>query len=154
MEYVDNNKEISIHAPSRERPQGFSPSAGRIDFNPRSLTGATTVGSGGAGGSGISIHAPSRERRFATKLSSISLRFQSTLPHGSDSKISFRQENVTQKISIHAPSRERPRPSMVLSTCSCNFNPRSLTGATASEEQEEPAQEKFQSTLPHGSDNC
>ena len=53
--------------------------------------------------------------------------FQSTLPHGSD------------------PLKPRHRLTMGY------FNPRSLTGATASDNQS-PHPQAFQSTLPHGSD--
>ena len=55
---------ISIHAPSRERPHVLSLNSPRyINFNPRSLTGATR---------GILYLAP------------FIVTFQSTLPHGSD----------------------------------------------------------------------
>ena len=118
------------------------------DFNPRSLTGATTVDA---------------------ELSSTST-FQSTLPHGSDI---IEIHNVLQIIiSIHAPSRERLY-SRYLVYRDADFNPRSLTGATkllkdilASLKYFNPRSltgatgmtmvisrlTPFQSTLPHGSD--
>ena len=76
---------ISIHAPSRERPH--HPQFGKIcrhHFNPRSLAGATFNKNFSSYSAFISIHAPSRERRI-NRLDSIStIRFQSTLPRGSD----------------------------------------------------------------------
>ena len=75
------------------------------DFNPRSLTGATP--------------APGEcEFRYE---------FQSTLPHGSDLKQSI--GSARGAISIHAPSRER-RSNSFAYIIICDFNPRSLTGAT------------------------
>ena len=104
----DNRSEfISIHAPSRERlarmqtsfmhtafqstlPRGSDARGGTryteiINFNPRSLAGATDFQTPSDGAFTISIHAPSRERR-----------------RGSNFKY------VAVAISIHAPSRERP----------------------------------------------
>ncbi len=98
---------ISIHAPSRERRYIASNiGAGIKYFNPRSLTGATERQNGAPCVIYISIHAPSRERRKSktcvlnncyfnprsltgattTAIVRISalLRFQSTLPYGSD----------------------------------------------------------------------
>ena len=143
-----------------------------LDFNPRSLTGATSTIADSLVISSISIHAPSRERRTGRVESEVQRIFQSTLPHGSD------QDKVNPRcplaISIHAPSRERlfifyllastmifqstlPHGSdfddFVLIFGNINFNPRSLTGAT----QEKPrvaAVIAFQSTLPHGSDDA
>ena len=53
---------ISIHAPSRERLIIIGAGEGHFDFNPRSLTGATTMILIGVCWMYISIHAPSRER--------------------------------------------------------------------------------------------
>ena len=119
----------------------------------------------------ISIHAPSRERQNFAGSSVQGVKYQSTLPRGSDAKT---YQGVTnQTISIHAPSRER------LHTCTdigtlVYFNPRSLAGATnvlfASKDIKiisihAPSRERrqcyimfsslytrFQSTLPRGSD--
>ena len=58
-----------------------------VNFNPRSLAGATTLASGTLDkGQNISIHAPSRERQQAAQspLTQAAI-FQSTLPRGSDS---------------------------------------------------------------------
>ena len=98
----------------------------------------------------ISIHAPSRERLVVVMALASLLPFQSTLPHGSD-------EPAAQELQ-----------------CFCYFNPRSLTGATASALSANynlgisihaPSRERqhryqwamddmqFQSTLPHGSDS-
>ena len=99
----------------------------KLDFNPRSLTGATkwcflAIGTG---------------------------TFQSTLPHGSDLRRDA--SGLHQCISIHAPSRER-RANMPPSTMRRHFNPRSLTGATDSCAYVARYVTKFQSTLPRGSD--
>ena len=81
---------ISIHAPSRERrpavamsklilsfqstlPHGSDimqpkQTATIIDFNPRSLTGATQRTNNGEAHTDISIHAPSRERQHQNKI--------------------------------------------------------------------------------------
>ena len=56
---------ISIHAPSRERHNIYGHLFDGLNFNPRSLTGATTD----------------------SAITAIRPRFQSTLPHGSDSSI-------------------------------------------------------------------
>ena len=143
---------ISIHAPSRERPCfANSPTGHYFHFNPRSLTGATKIAGNNGTVSIISIHAPSRERLVANSIVGLKLmRFQSTLPHGSDSVLREQvpalwlfqstlphgsdtlqeMRELQSHISIHAPSRERPK---VLSKPM-------LTAI-------------FQSTLPRGSDN-
>ena len=141
---------ISIHAPSRERRNAHQLEVQDLNFNPRSLTGATIFIILSLIICLISIHAPSRERHCChysfNLLNFISIhapsrerrhmrynhrhrrRFQSTLPHGSDRL-----------------------PYIALVSNCVHFNPRSLTGATGvgyccfclfi-----------FQSTLPHGSD--
>ena len=103
---ADQTFAISIHAPSRERltallniialykfqstlPHGsdkaiFRAASCFIDFNPRSLTGATQVENMCGTDYLISIHAPSRERQLTDK-----------------------QREQLESISIHAPSRER-----------------------------------------------
>ena len=97
-------------------------------FNPRSLAGATRSRQLYTGVMGISIHAPSRERQSQTNFPCRILKFQSTLPRGSDAyTIPFVVDEQT--ISIHAPSRERPS--------SASWR----AGA-----------KRFQSTLPRGSD--
>ena len=60
------------------------PGAGRVYFNPRSLTGATVKIDIPEHRLHISIHAPSRERPFAFVIAVNVQPFQSTLPHGSD----------------------------------------------------------------------
>ena len=120
---------ISIHAPLRERYIHHILLSELLDFNPRSLTGAT----------GYNL------------FRSPTLEFQSTLPYGSDLYVVrthgkqryFNPRSLTgarnsvlytardTRISIHAPLRERkvkapmPQPSG-------HFNPRSLTGAIVS----------------------
>ena len=129
--YLRSKKNISIHAPSRERHCLFCK-------RPRCLK--------------ISIHAPSRERRKCSLWLARRYRlFQSTLPRGSD--VFYHQALTVLTISIHAPSRERrfgfalavkflnlfqstlPRGSdltkSTTNSTSNNFNPRSLAGATA-----------------------
>ena len=119
---------ISIHAPSRERPR-FQPHTfyRQDNFNPRSLTGATTRSGTPAAGR---HHFNPRSLTGATR--------------------DVIGELTPTAISIHAPSRERPRISVL--TCSnIYFNPRSLTGATLIR-WPIPTRRRFQSTLPHGSD--
>ena len=98
------------------------------NFNPRSLAGATSMRLYKKHVRAISIHAPSRERLLVSK-----------------------HTNEVLKISIHAPSRERRKLYMLTnmsrvfqstlprgsdkscissSSVFCNFNPRSLAGAT------------------------
>ena len=119
---------ISIHAPSRERRLPGGAYRFSVYFNPRSLTGAT----------------------FSSSTYVIFVvRFQSTLPHGSDgagnnivdtyAKFQSTLPHGSDLLFVHI-AHER-----------IYFNPRSLTGATlliiirVREGQ-------FQSTLPHGSD--
>ena len=99
-----------------------------LNFNPRSLAGATKQPTTEASCESISIHAPSRERLWPTSANLSRAEFQSTLPRGSDC--------------ASAPSR--PRPGIFQSTLPrgsdfskiifwhalSNFNPRSLAGAT------------------------
>ena len=107
LEYDDDLDElISIHAPSRERltsPLSWTP---KHNFNPRSLAGATLQACVGRLDAKISIHAPSRERRQGEQKQASINQFQSTLPRGSDNQA---------RSSGRTP---------------CDFNPRSLAGAT------------------------
>ena len=75
-------------------------------------------------------------------------RFQSTLPYGSET-VAICSLQMTS-ISIHAPLRERTFAQIIISR-EGNFNPRSLTGATVSDEILRTSL-GFQSTLPYGSD--
>ena len=121
---------ISIHAPSRERLNSNKTELKNIlNFNPRSLTGATNCNQLSTTRFSISIHAPSRERRLCGLMFCVIVTFQSTLPHGSDNRFAF----VLHRhflISIPAPSRERPVPRGFSGSKVVYFNPRSLTGAT------------------------
>ncbi len=121
---------ISIHAPSRERqysrlknnltelfqstlPRGSDTSSGfffcpEVDFNPRSLAGAT----------------------WSINLITCRKIFQSTLPRGSDHIMLF--IIMYGSISIHAPSRER-HTCLLITQGVAYFNPRSLAGATLPE---------------------
>ena len=118
---------ISIHAPLRERPTTPAPSNDAINFNPRSLAGATMI----------------------MELILDNVEFQSTLPHGSDPppkatnshKNHFNPRSLTGatfcsgrnrcRVSFQStlPHGSDSLPAMLLNIAS-NFNPRSLTGAT------------------------
>ena len=120
---------ISIHAPSRERlTRSSCISTSTINFNPRSLAGATR-------GEiklyveniGISIHAPSRERRN-TRTKHMSYHYFNPRSLAGATVYDAAQFHCAS-ISIHAPSRERPN---------------ALAGHWSAK--------KFQSTLPRGSD--
>ena len=141
-------RRISIHAPSRERRNQQRPLRGNINFNPRSLAGATILL--------LCIYH--------------CVVFQSTLPRGSDVPgapvytlpIHFNPRSLAgatyrvrlythcRYISIHAPSRERLKHNIRRLSCK-NFNPRSLAGATQISERY-TSSHQFQSTLPRGSD--
>ena len=121
---------ISIHAPLRERPataKNFEAEA--ADFNPRSLAGATKANDWAIRCVHISIHAPLRERRTTASVYFIITLFQSTLPCGSDQRLTHlsytslddfnprslagatdlcKRRPAPCYISIHAPLRERP----------------------------------------------
>ena len=122
--------EISIHAPSRERPNSVKPFKCRNGIFQSTLPHGSDIHNSVVmlNKNLISIHAPSRERRIA-----------------------FSTPTLSIYISIHAPSRERPESAppnwleiLFQSTLphgsdadgdseimlSENFNPRSLTGAT------------------------
>ena len=146
---------ISIHAPSRERLFIIINIAiNGLYFNPRSLTGATLGFVTIDGAKYISIHAPSRERLPTgvpnLEVRAISIHAPSRERHSLTALVA-----VFFCISIHAPSRERPTTiyigrllqvfqstlphgsdgnfSLAIRT-SFYFNPRSLTGATASKQ--------------------
>ena len=144
---------------------------GYLDFNPRSLTGATTALVHALRGSRISIHAPSRERLKIFEPRNGMIAFQSTLPHGSDTGSAFAAVNLRrfQSTLPHGSDLILQRVYNIID----NFNPRSLTGATGLQGLElkqqaisihAPSRERlssilapqilqiFQSTLPHGSD--
>ena len=126
-----SKRDISIHAPSRERPACTSAAlVNREKFQSTLPRGSDlffcvsyiikTL---------ISIHAPSRERPVSTRFRRPIALFQSTLPRGSDRRIVTSGICITAfqstlprgsdlciskykcwivRISIHAPSRERP----------------------------------------------
>ena len=118
----------------------------------------------------ISIHAPLRERPRSKASSVFWIIFQSTLPCGSDRQViihttfymHFNPRSLAGAtkandwaircvhISIHAPLRERLRRKNTAHAFSY-FNPRSLAGATIMSCSYNRA-ERFQSTLPCGSD--
>ena len=121
-----------------------------VNFNPRSLTGATCVG-----------HIDKHHCRNFNPRSLTGATMHNISAH------------LLISISIHAPSRERLYNNLMTKLNMYNFNPRSLTGATISvtgvvkyigisihaPSRERPCSRlnsfrlwKFQSTLPHGSD--
>ncbi len=127
------------------------PLRGNINFNPRSLAGATISDDNlqelgvisihapsrerllckvrGVKILGISIHAPSRERRLLfMQLSNFLDGFQSTLPRGSDGWIftAIIKANAFQS-TLPRGSDRLPRLCQQIQT---DFNPRSLAGAT------------------------
>ena len=143
-------REISIHAPLRERLRATLQSAFYQNFNPPSLAGATVAAAPIATQRAISIHAPLRERpkshnkinddfyfnprsltgataSFLTRLSWRVL-FQSTLPHGSDIKIFIPVLSLAEFQSTLPSGSDR----LLLSLANklFYFNPRSLAGAT------------------------
>ena len=142
---------ISIHAPSRERPVlTCVRSVYSQYFNPRSLTGATLYNY--------------YEKKAKEHFNPRSLTGATLYQFGQTSRYG---------ISIHAPSRERHQPQRRFASPYRDFNPRSLTGATIQLLLREirisisihaPSRERprataliqasllFQSTLPHGSD--
>ena len=98
--------QISIHAPSRERPDCTRIYSILFYFNPRSLAGATSI----------------------FKSIAQAQVFQSTLPRGSDT-IVLPIVPADLPLSIHAPSRERHKVYLLMHP-TAHFNPRSLAGAT------------------------
>ena len=142
---------ISIHAPSRERPIYAKESIDACyNFNPRSLTGATSISlSRTVRSLSISIHAPSRERRGPADRHNVPPDFNPRSLTGATLR------------SPYSPQQRK------------HFNPRSLAGATSSTSstrasgeisihaplrerrasfKDKPAHKTFQSTLPCGSD--
>ena len=85
MVVLVENLMISIHAPSRERPNSQATAATSATFQstlPRGIDNTCEITTAIHS---ISIHAPSRERLLAPCAPGILLGFQSTLPYGSDS---------------------------------------------------------------------
>ena len=121
---------ISIHAPSRER-LGFSTTFSTLvlNFNPRSLAGATSP----------PLSCPA-----------IALIFQSTLPRGSD----FQRNHLLLQACYFNPRSLAGATIHPLHVCHPNlhFNPRSLAGATVPTKVFWQHHAGFQSTLPRGSD--
>ena len=120
----------------------------------------------------ISIHAPSRERRI-NRLNSVStIRFQSTLPRGSDpitayqlrqckpfqstlprgSDTSKDTKHMSLTISIHAPSRERPFQQAARFCLAFQFQSTLPRGSDRMAARQSRLANGFQSTLPRGSD--
>ena len=142
--------EISILAPSRERPAGGGSKPAPSHFNPRSLTGAT-LSHRQYMSLAIQFQSslPHGSDKMPLSYTFDKYAFQSSLPHGSDDNKSGR--DILYVISILAPSRERRFP-YGRGRCTCNFNPRSLTGATGLGNSFPKKPSLFQSSLPHGSD--
>ena len=119
---------ISIHAPLRERQKRHYELARRVNFNPRSLTGATITLIWCPISLFISIHAPSRERHKIPLYCCLLPLFQSTLPRGSDfcALVGFLMMSDFNPRSLAGATLT---PIVKLSIGS-HFNPRSLAGAT------------------------
>ena len=162
---------ISIHAPSRERHLCYFVRTAHVDFNPRSLAGATCKLVMLFTAQQISIHAPSRERPMLSSSFPTALRISIHAPSRERQQIKI-QLLTFLGISIHAPSRERRYNHQRIKAIGY-FNPRSLAGATdwmltqmqfeiisihaPSRERPSaggisPKTSQFQSTLPRGSD--
>ena len=77
----------------------------RLNFNPRSLTGATRAPTLAPAADAISIHAPSRERHAAAKILQSNANFNPRSLTGATMLMARRV--AMWPISIHAPSRER-----------------------------------------------
>ena len=122
----------------------------------------------------VSIHAPSRERHILLSTIRFSImRFQSTLPRGSDTVIvlTVRQgkrfqstlprgsdtydklyDAINHDVSIHAPSRERHMLSKILTIPSYRFQSTLPRGSDTFSIANIRRGCGFQSTLPRGSD--
>ena len=119
--------DISIHAPSRERPNTANNWQFSGNFNPRSLAGATYI---------VRKYIDGRQ-------------FQSTLPRGSDC---IEWDIIPDaEISIHAPSRER-RCSIIRKILFLLFQSTLPRGSDSSFSSSSAFSALFQSTLPRGSD--
>ena len=99
-----------------------------IDFNPRSLTGATIYAFNITRIISISIHAPSRERQGFKDFTILCDKFQSTLPHGSDPTSSINTLSISEFQSTLPHGSDDTIDCIKLTIP--YFNPRSLTGAT------------------------
>ena len=145
-----------------------------VDFNPRSLAGATnaapkvtqarkefqsTLPRGSdklddykkGGRLYISIHAPSRERQLIDANANGIHQFQSTLPRGSDIKISRRNTTPTAFQSTLPRGSDREQTMMTSRHRSISIHAPSRE--RHSYVQGSSGKGKFQSTLPRGSDN-
>ena len=142
-------KQISIHAPLRERHtaiplvastqvfQSTLPCGSDIIpvfmavscryFNPRSLAGATFPQLEKLFVSVISIHAPLRERLADPQLPSSCRKFQSTLPCGSDYTPTVEYHGYVFQSTLPCGSDQNP---LARGLYVLDFNPRSLAGAT------------------------
>ena len=123
-------KHISIHAPSRERRRRLrSPYSPQHNFNPRSLAGAT-------GRMHLRLNLTSnfnpRSLAGATGLPSASMHNNPISIHApSRERLQYGDTTLLPDyISIHAPSRERLFCALVGFLLTFDFNPRSLAGAT------------------------
>ena len=128
---IDADVLISIHAPLRERLPCYGASYIQAQFQSTLPYGSDLlVGHSYYFVAIISIHAPLRERPLLRARHSLISLFQSTLPYGSDLLVGHSYYFVAI-ISIHAPLRERPMTIAPYLVELIDFNPRSLTGATA-----------------------
>ena len=97
---------ISIHAPLRERHCGHMYRISGIDFNPRSLAGATVIVLDEIDKFPFQSTLPCGSDMPGRMPLQLWIVFQSTLPCGSDGYRVMQWDVV--EISIHAPLRERP----------------------------------------------
>ena len=124
---------ISIHAPLRERPRSACSSEDtRQYFNPRSLAGATLVTMEKLLNCRFQSTLPCGSDRRQKVMRHLTISFQSTLPCGSDfnflrcSLTASKFQSTLPCGSDHSSSSSEKQP--------IYFNPRSLAGATVSDE--------------------
>ena len=123
-----DRRQISIHAPARERRKLNLRSKSSLTFQSTLPQGSDAAANSGYAHSLISIHAPARERLYPSGVPVMLSRFQSTLPQGSDTSRPDERRALSDFnprsrkgatpgcwsvwtlccISIHAPARERP----------------------------------------------
>ena len=121
---------ISIHAPSRERPDVKNSHATAFYISIHAPSRERHGQRLHHCCAGISIHAPSRERRYSPSALPISLLFQSTLPRGSDFAIIY---EAVEKTSYFNPRSLAGATGIKFEAVEriYYFNPRSLAGATS-----------------------
>ena len=94
-------------------------------------------------------HSPQGERPPGTRLSSMFMIFQSTLPAGGATLSRREQKCMYSDFNPHSPQGERPRSSSIGRRCKY-FNPHSPQGERPKYAELSKIQQEFQSTLPAG----